>query len=313
MEKIKTLFFGSGEFAIPILRELHNLEYIDLVGVVTQPDKPFGRKMVLKPTPVGEYLIENQIVSDQNILKPDKLKLHSNEILERFKPELIIVASYGQIIPHEIVHYPKFRALNFHGSLLPRLRGAVPVQMAILQGLEESGVTLQIMEDGMDVGDIISTREYRLKDDETSETLMKILAELSAEIVKDELIKWISGELVAQKQDESSATYCYKTDISKEKAEITTSTTLVQADRMIRAFYPWPVAWLKIENKSLKIFSARFANEFFTEEMDLPPLTLSKKEGRLILKLSDGYLELLEVQLEGKKRDSAKNYLFLTQ
>lgn len=311
MEKIKTLFFGSGDFAIPIIRELANLEYIDLIGVVTQPDKPFGRKKLMKPTPLGEYVSENKVISEENILKPVKLKLHSNEILDKYRPDLIIVASYGQIIPHEIVHYPKYKALNFHGSLLPKLRGAVPVQISILHDFKQSGVTLQIMEDGMDVGDIIATREYTLKDDETSETLMHTLAELSAEIVKEDLIKWIAGDLKPQKQDESSATYCFKSDISKEKAEIKADTDILLAERMIRSFYPWPVAWIKFKDKTLKIYKALVAEDELFEGKEYKPMEIFRSDKKLFLKISNGYLELIEIQLEGKKRDSAENYLFL--
>lgn len=308
MNKIKTIFFGSGEFAVPILRKLSETDFIDLQAVVTQPDKPVGRKQIMTPTPVGQAAasLESRVSSPIDLLKPEKLKEVSDAILEKYSPELIIVASYGQIIPHNIVHYPKHRALNFHGSILPKLRGAVPVQMAILEGLKETGVTLQVMEDGMDEGDIIAISSYEIKEDDTSESLMSALAELSVGMIENELQRYLSGEITPQKQDESSATYCYKTDLNKERAEITSETTIKQADMMIRAFYPWPIAWTVLENgKVLKIYKAKFTSEVQGDKK------IFRSGKQLFLKLKDGYLELLEVQLEGKNRGEGKDYLYL--
>lgn len=309
MEKIKTIFFGSGEFAVPILKKLIELDYLDLVLVVTQPDKPVGRKQELTPTPVGQLDINVEI------LKPEKIRLEAEEILGKYSPELIIVASYGQIIPASVINFPKFKCLNFHGSLLPQLRGAVPVQMAILQGLEETGVTLQVMSEGMDEGDIISQEVAVIKEDDTSESLMRDLAELSVTMLERDLPKWIGGELKATKQDESSASaptrllsYCFKDDISKSKAEITSSTTIDLADRMIRAFYPWPIAWIKLSSgKILKIYKA----EKTTKPTNLEVLSIFREEKSLFLVLSDGVIELKEIQLEGKTRGFSQDYLFL--
>ena len=316
MNKIKTIFFGSGDFAVPILNKLINLDFIELVLIVTQPDKPVGRKKVLTPTPIGKEIEINEKLKRINVLKPEKLKLISEEILEKHKPELIIVASYGQMIPPNIVHYPRFGVLNFHGSILPALRGAVPVQMAILNGLEETGVTMQLMDEGLDNGDIIAIRKYSIKEDETSETLMNQLAELSSRLMEENLQKWVNGEIKAKNQDESSATYCYKSDISKEKAEITPLTSIDKAEKITRAFYPWPVAWIRINQdkteKILKIYKAKVIKEIdFKEFEKFENLDIVRNGKKLYLKLNDGVIELLEIQLEGKSRDISHNYLYI--
>lgn len=307
---IKTIFLGSGDFAVPILEKLKELDYVELIAVITQPDKPVGRKQLLTPTPIGEY-VKN--LTGVEILKPEKLK--SEELLSKYNPELIIVASYGQIIPSDIVNFPKYKSLNFHGSLLPKLRGAVPVQMAILQGLTETGVTLQVMAEGMDEGDIISQSNIEIKPEDTTESLMSALAELSVGMLENDLPKWIDGTLKTVQQDESSATYCYKSELSKDKAEITKDTNTELAERMIRAFYPWPVAWTRLSSgKTLKIFKSKLVSdrELGLMEYELSDvLKIVRREKQLFLILSDGILELLEVQLEGKKVGAASDYLFL--
>jgi methionyl-tRNA formyltransferase len=313
MAKIKTLFFGTSEFAIPVLEGLLELEQIDLIAVLTQPDKPVGRKHEMQFPVIKKYVIDNNL--NIEILQPESVRKSANEILEKYEPELIIVASYGQIISKKILHYPKFGCLNLHGSLLPELRGAVPAQMAILQGLKETGVTLQKMDMKMDEGDIISTRKLNIPDSYTSEDLLSSLSILAKEIIIEDLPRWLNSELQAIPQDHSLATYCYKEDLAKENAEIKLDMNVQQVDRMIRAFCPWPIAWLVLSEsvhagKRLKIFKAAIADkDLDTSKSVTNPLF--KESGKLYLKLSDGVLELQEVQLEGKSKMSGKDYLFL--
>jgi methionyl-tRNA formyltransferase len=326
MNKIKTIFIGSGEFAVPILKKLLEIDFIDLKAVITQPDKPVGRKQELEPTEVGKYA-QLRITNDElrefpsevegspdavqsalwDILKPTKIRQVADELLAKYEPELIIVASYGQIIPNNLLDFPKYKCLNIHGSLLPKLRGAVPVQMAILQGFERTGVTLQIMAEKMDVGDIITNYELQITSVDTSESLMGKLANLAAENIEMDLKRWIEGEIEPIKQDDNEATYCYKDDISKEKAEITFETDINLAERMIKAFYPWPIAWVKYNGKVLKIYNATHAQLQITND----ELRIFKEGKKLYLGLKNGCLELLEVQLEGKQRRLSVDYLFL--
>ncbi|MCA9381107.1 methionyl-tRNA formyltransferase [Candidatus Dojkabacteria bacterium] len=320
--KIKTIFIGTSEFAVPILNACLNHELLDLKAVITQPDRPVGRKQDMQAPPVkSELQITNypaRISSHSNaggelqIEQPESIKEVADEILEKYKPELIIVASYGQIIPKSILNYPKYGCLNFHGSLLPKLRGAVPIQMSILNGLEKTGVTLQKMVFKMDEGPIISTREIALTGTETYESLTKTLAELSVEILNEDLRDWIDGTIEAKEQNEQEATYCYIKDTAKDKAEITADTSVEIAERMVRAFYPWPVAWITIksgknEGKRLKIFKSRISDLKSEENA----LTVSMDDNNLVLKLKDGCLIMEEVQLEGKDKRSGEDYLWL--
>jgi methionyl-tRNA formyltransferase len=307
---IKTIFIGSGEFAIPILKKLLELDFIQVQAIITQPDKPVGRKQTLTPTPIGEFV--HSIGKNIDILKPEKIRKVSEELLNKYEPELIIVASYGQIIPSNLLMYPKYKCLNAHGSILPELRGAVPVQMAILKGLQKTGVTLQVMSEGMDEGDIIKTEELIINNDDTSETLMEKLSELSAAMIGNGVLKdWVEEKVEGVAQDHSKATYCYKSDLSKEKAEILPQMDITLVDRMVRAFNPWPVAWIKLsadspfEGKVLKIFKGKLVENRKFDKL------ISREGKSLFLNLENGAYELLQVQLEGKNRGAAVDYLYL--
>ncbi|MCA9386520.1 methionyl-tRNA formyltransferase [Candidatus Dojkabacteria bacterium] len=313
--KISTIFIGTSEFAVPILNACLNNQLLDVKTVLTQPDRPVGRKQVPEAPKVKQYLIEND--SKVEIEQPEKIKDVADKILEKYKPDLIIVASYGQIIPKSILNYPKYGCLNFHGSLLPILRGAVPIQMSILQGFEKTGVTMQKMVFKMDEGPIISTREIKLDGSETYETLTRTLSELSVEILNEDLEGWVNRNIEAEEQDDSKATYCYIKDTAKDKAEITSETTVEQAERMIRAFYPWPIAWLTIPNgknkdKRLKIYNSKIRNSKY-EIRNNEKIKITNEEDQLVLNLKDGLLILEEVQLEGKEKRSGEDYLWLVE
>jgi len=303
--KVKTLLIGSGDFAISIFQAALKADFLEIVGIVTQPDKPVGRKQEIQGSPVFEAL-----KSEQNIdwFKPVKFRHEHQSILDKTKPDLVLVASYGQILPKEFIEFPEHKALNFHGSILPQLRGAVPVPMAILQGLNQTGVTLQVMSEGMDEGDIISVKTIDLIGTETTQSLMQNLSELGVAILQNDLPKYLRKEVEPIPQNHTLATYCYKSDIEKEKAQIHFDTDINTSDRMIRAFSPWPVAYVMIDGKMLKIFKAKIYSQHRNTDSEIKIF----REGKsLLLKLSTGTLELIEVQLEGKKRDSAINYLFL--
>ena len=309
-KKINTLFIGTSEFGIPTLKTLLELDFINVIGVITQPDRPYGRKQELKSTPIKEFISN---IKQIPVFTPENLNKNENIVVENLKPELVIVASYGQIISKKILAYPKYGALNLHGSILPKLRGAVPVQMSVLYGFKETGVTLQKMVYKLDAGEIISTKKITLSEKETSESLMNKLSELSAEIISTDLRKWVDGEIIHIKQNDEEATFCDKTDLEKDKAEITYGTDIIKAERMIRAFTPWPIAWIELKEgnykgKRLKIFKA-----------EISYISSSLKNGihcinnEIFLKLNNGLLKLIEIQLEGKEKKNAWEYLFLTK
>jgi len=322
MNKIKTIFIGTSEFAVPILEKLVEIDFIDVVCVITQPDRPVGRKQKMQSSPVKLKVKSYKL--KVGLEQPESIRKVADELLEKYKPELIIVASYGQIIPKKILNYPKYGALNVHGSLLPDLRGAVPIQMAVLNGYEQTGVTLQKMVFKMDAGGIITNYELRIKNEDTYESLSERLSRLAAENLEGDLKKWISGEIEALPQDETLATYCYITDTKKEKAEIKENTGVELAERMTRAFYPWPVAWFKVksgkyEGKRVKVFnaivrkSAAIDSNQKAEIREQKAGQLLADSGKLYLYLKDGMLELKEIQLEGKDKRKGSEYLWLTE
>jgi methionyl-tRNA formyltransferase len=310
--KAKVLFLGTANFAVTILQMLQSQSELEVVGVVTQSDKLAGRDNALTMGQVKEYLVENGFSADK-IFQPEKLRAEAATILSETMPDLIIVAAYGQIVPKEMVDYPKLGALNLHGSLLPQLRGAVPVEMAIWHGLTVTGVTLQFMSEKMDEGDIVAQKAVAIREDETAMELKTRLADLGAELLKQQLPSLLSKTAPRQPQEHEHATYCYERDIAKDKAEIKFETPVAEAERMVRALQPWPVAWVNIQVQGrlqrLKIFKAKLgAEDAAPIASDFQVIRLSKQ---LFLQLQNGNLELLEVQLEGKKRDGAINYLFL--
>lgn len=323
--KTRTLFIGTGDFAVPILEKLMAMPEVELVGVVTQPDKPVGRNQELKGGPVKERWTAMVSNSPQwkavGVYQPQKLKTEAEQILVETQPDLIIVAAYGQMIPQEMLDYPKYSCLNIHGSLLPQLRGAVPVQMAMLQGLEVTGVTIQKMVMELDAGPALARQELRIKNGECSGDLMGRMAVLGADLLAETLPKWVAEGITPTEQDHTLATFCYQSDVAKEKAEIKFDTPVAVAERMVRAFNPWPIAWFTIGGKRVKVFQANQCEEFRMKNGELSQAEGSENEGeelgirregkRLFLMLADGSLELLELQLEGKKKGSAADYLFL--
>ncbi|MEI6887237.1 MAG: methionyl-tRNA formyltransferase [bacterium] len=323
--QIKTLFFGSPEFGLTILKSLLSLEYIEMVGVVTQPDKEFGRKKILKATKVKEYVSKEY--PEIKIFCPTKLKEDAQSILDETKPELIIVASYGKILPEIIINYPKYRCLNIHGSLLPLLRGAIPVQMAILKGFETTGVSVQIMKMEMDQGDIIFTRSIPIENTDTSGILMNKLADIGSEIIQKDLIQYIEGKTQALAQDNSKATYCYLTELSYEKAQIDWNQSIVQVSRKIRAFNPNPIAYsnglvIKLMDKfecniqisgKVKIIDSSAAEKINLSEIP-ENINLQSGDGivqnqKLYIKTIDDFICILKLQLEGKNVVSSAEYI----
>lgn len=313
MNKYKVLFVGTSEFAVPSLKALLEQDYINIVGIVTQPDKPQGRhQSKLVSPPVKEFISTRDI--NIPVFQPEKLKKAASNIFRDTSPDVIIVASYGQMIPEILLEAPKYGALNIHASLLSDLRGAVPVEMAILKGYDETGVTIQKMVTALDAGPILAQESIRIEIHNTAETLEKKLAKLGAQLLVEVLPKWVKGDIQLKKQDDKNATYCYQQDVSKDKAEIKFDTPSIKAERMIRAFYPWPVAWLQVKVQGkvqrLKVFKAKLVD---CKPSKLRQLAVYRQDNNLLLGLADGTLLLQDIQLEGKRRMSAKDYLFIAE
>jgi methionyl-tRNA formyltransferase len=304
MKQVNTVFIGSSYEGIEILRSLHENGKYNIVGVITQPDKPSGRKMELTPTEIKETATELGI----KVYEPNGVEKEYKKIIETAKPELIICIAFGEFIPKVVLGYPKYKCLNIHYSLLPKLRGACPVQSAIMKGVKKTGVTIQIMEEKMDIGPILSQKEISISDKETTETLKDKLVPLGHDLLLKILPDWIDGKIEPETQDESNATYCYLRDMSKESAQIIWKDEDPEAiEKKIRALSSWPVAWTIIGGKRLKIFEAELITN--NSKINAGNLVEINKLPSIATKDPNIKLELLSLQLEGKKRMSGKEFM----
>ncbi len=298
---VKVLFLGSNHEALETLKALHEDKNFKIVGVITQPDKPVGRKRQVLETEIKRFCIEKNL----EIFYTNNNEEKYREALEIFKPELVVCKSFGEIVPKFFLEYPKYGAINIHFSLLPKYRGAVPIQMALLNEDEETGISIIKMAEELDAGDILAKFKEKVRSNDTNITLRKRLVEKTARELPEVLKKWISGETVLEKQSESDATYCWKEDISKEKAKIDfDNETADYIERKVRAFVPWPVAWMEINGKKAKIFSIKII-----PDRELKPGEFLQENSSLYVGTKEKTVEILELQIEGKKKVNVKDFL----
>jgi methionyl-tRNA formyltransferase len=293
----RIVFMGSPEFALPILKAL--AEHYPVVGVVTQPDRPAGRGRALTPPPVKQLALE----LDLPLIQP--LRLRQPEAMEQllaWAPELIVVAAFGQILRPEVLELPLRGCINVHASLLPRWRGAAPIQAALLHSDRETGVTIMMMDPGIDTGPIMAQRSLRIDPDDTAGFLSNRLAQLGADLLIDTLPAYLSGLLHPHHQVEAQATYAPM--LKKEDGRLDfTQPTRRLADQ-VRAFNPWPGAFTMRQGQLLKVHRAQSVESSSpgqgveTVFQDLPAIGCG-----------DGLLVLVEVQPAGKKSMSGKDYL----
>ena len=298
MKNKRILFMGTPDFAEESLRKLIE-EGFSVVGVVTQPDKPKGRGHKMVFPPVKELALAQGIP----VFQPIKLKNGEFlSVLDELKPEIIVVVAYGRILPDYILDYPEYGCINVHGSLLPKYRGAAPIQWAVLDGEKVTGVTTMLMDSGIDTGDILLMEETEIKEYETSEELFSRLSVMGGEL----LVKTIENlsEIKPQKQDESKATHASM--ISKEMAEIDFSKSSKEVINHICGMNSWPMAYTYYKGEVVKIISAHLCDE--KETMPGKIEGLVKGMG---LKVSCGEkcIFVKEVQFAGKKRMDIEDYL----
>lgn len=314
-QKYNTIFFGTPEFAVPTFEKIMTLPYLNLKAVVTQPDKPVGRQQVLTASPVKVSAQKN----NQIVLQPAKIKTEEFEAqLKQLHPEVIILVAYGKIIPANLLAIPKYGWLNLHASLLPKFRGASPIQFAILAGDKQTGITLMKMDEGMDTGPIIAHGKTTIIPEETSQTLHNKLSRLSAEALEKYLPLYLNGKLQPEPQDNSQATYTKI--IEKADGKIDWQKSATEIERQIRAFTPWPGAWCfwprnhRAEQKELtnsaveqrlKIIQAKVSSD----SIKLPTGQTKKSGDSVIVGCGQGNLELQIIQLEGKKEMDASEFL----
>ena len=298
---MRIVFMGTPEFAVPSLRQLI-ADGHEIVCVLTQPDKPKNRGMKLMPSPVKVVAMEHQI----EVYQPATLK--SGEALERLsalKPELIVVAAYGKILPKEILDLPRLGCINVHSSLLPRYRGAAPINWAILNGETETGVTIMYMAEGLDTGDIISQRATAIDPDETVESLHDRLALLGAELLGETVAAIGAG--TAQRVPQNDAESCYAPMLSRQLSPIDFSRSAHEIHNQVRGLIPWPATTMEIKGKTFKIFAVEETGMDSTQGAGT--LLGADKQGINVVCGDGKVLRILELQAPGKKRMRAVDYL----
>ena len=247
---MKILFMGTTVFSNVVLQELINGEY-NIVGVVTQPDRPFGRKKILKAPATKELALEHKI----NVLQPEKIK-DAYEDIKALNPDIIITCAYGQFVPVSILEIPRLRALNVHASLLPKYRGGAPIHKSIINGDTKTGVTLQFMEKGMDTGDVLAEVIVDIDFEDTFGDLEAKLMEASKELIKKDLPKYINGELKPVKQDENEVTFAYA--ITREEEYVSFDRDGLEVYNQIRGLIPWPTSYGVLDGQNIKFHGVKF-------------------------------------------------------
>lgn len=299
---MKMIFMGTPDFAAGALRALIAAGY-DIAAVVTQPDKAKGRSKEPVPSPVKVCALEHNIP----VLQPRRVKApESVEELRAYRADIYIVAAYGQILSQEILDLPKYGCLNIHASLLPKYRGAAPIQHVIINGEDRTGITIMQMDAGIDTGDMLYKKETAIAPEDTYETLHDRLMKLGGEAVTEALTLLEQGKLTPEKQDDSQS--CYAPLIGKSMGEIDFSKTAAEVDRLIRGMTPWPSAYTGFRGRQLKIWRA-VPDTKRDVSGHVPGEILSVEKDSVTVATGKGVLMLLELQAEGKKRMTAHDFL----
>jgi len=297
---LKIVFMGTPDFAVPALRALHSNNY-NVMRVVTQPDRPKGRGRKPTPPPVKQAAVE----LGYGILQPKTIKTDEfRELITALAPDVIIVVAFGQILPKYILDIPVYGCINIHASLLPRYRGAAPIQWALIQGEAETGVTTMFMDEGLDTGDIIMSARLAIQPDDTSAMLHDRLADLGADLLIQTLKGLETGSLHPVAQDGSLATYA--PILKKQDGLIDWSKSAHALESFIRGVTPWPGAFTFFNEKRLKIFKARA----LSQTGEPPPGTILKGfPDELVVAAGKGVLSILELQSASGKRLAVRDFL----
>ena len=295
---MKIIFMGTPDFAAASLEALIDSRH-EIQAVVTQPDKPKGRKGELTPSPV-------KVVAEEKGIKVyQPLKVRDEEFvktLRAYNPDVIVVVAFGQIIPLSILQMPKFGCVNIHGSLLPKYRGAAPIQWAVLDGEKETGITTILMDEGIDTGDILLKKTIQIDTDETSGSLFDKLMALGAETILETLDELEKGNLTPTKQGESPTAYAKM--LTKAMGLIDFTKSAKELDCFVRGMDPWPSAYTLLSGKTLKLWKVRAV-----EKSGKAGSVIEIGKESFTIACGEGAIEVLEVQLEGKKRMSAGDFL----
>lgn len=297
---MRIAFMGTPDFSVECLKALENSKH-EIVGVFCQPDKPVGRKQELKMPDVKVEALKH----DLPIFQPTTLRNGKGvEILEKIKPELIIVVAYGKILPPDFLKFPKYGCINIHASILPKYRGASPIHHCVLNGDSETGVTSMLMDEGVDTGDILLVKKIPIGINDTTLEMFEKLSVLGAEVLTETIEALEKGELNPIRQDESKATHAGL--LSKDEGLIDWSKSAFEVHNKIRGLYSWPGAFTKLDGKTLKIQKSVLSDK----KGNNIPGEVFFVDGKMIVSCGDNNcVELKEIQLEGKKRMEAAAFL----
>ena len=298
MNKLKIVFMGTPEFSVPVLVGL--IENYDVIGVVTQPDKEVGRNHEIKYSPVKEIALQNNI----KVIQPIKIRNEFEDII-KLEPDMIVTCAYGQIIPKVLLDLPKYGCINVHASLLPKYRGGAPLHRVVINGEAKTGITIMHMDEGMDTGDIISTREILIDSEDTVGNIHDKLSILGKELLLDTIPSIVDGTSSRTKQNNLEATFAPV--IKREDELLDFNKTSLEIYNRIRGLNPFPVSYAMLDGKVFKIYSSRIKDNVYT----------TKKNGEIVriyedgigVSTSDSEIILTEIKPEGKRKMAVKEYL----
>lgn len=297
---MKIVFMGTSEFSVPSLHKILETEH-EVIGVVTQPDRPRGRGQKLIPSPIKEYALQRGL----EVYQPERIKNEQAiDYVHSWDADLIVVVSYGQIIPSEILEFPRLGCINVHASLLPRYRGAAPIQRAIMAGETVSGVTIMAMDKGLDTGDIIMQLPVKIAADMDHGIYAEILANAGADLLIDTLAVIKSGSFPRRKQDSLKATYAHM--IKREEEIINWQQPAITIYNQIRALSPRPAAYTTLDDHRFKIFSTRLIDN---NTGAAPGEITEINPSGILVQCAEGMLEIQDIQLAGKKRMTSSEFV----
>lgn len=297
---MNVIFMGTPEFAVPTLKKLYEKGH-NIKLVVTQPDKPSGRGKKLKKSEVKETAEQLNIP----VFQPDKIKKPENiEELKKYNPDVIVVVAYGQILNKEILNMPKYGCINVHASLLPKLRGAAPLNWAIINGDTHTGVTTMKMDVGLDTGDMLLKSQVEIHENMNVGELHDILMEKGAELLIETLEKLEKNELVPQRQDESISNYAPM--FNNENRKIDWNKSAKEIHDLIRGLSPWPTAYFTLEDKQVKVYESTYSNERINH---VPGYVIKADDEGIFVTTGNGIVILKEIQMPGKNKMKADAYL----